>query len=268
MKRILLFAAVLAAFLCSTRTADASRSGPIRVFIPKDPVGDCVTANNFYLPVISFNTHTFWTCPNVAPNLSVWTKSADLDTYTFVDGEFIVNPAACLATTTGTAGTGNGTIIIDGSVPAMKSSATAAAASHEVFTCTINVPSRLTAGKGVTINSITYLYSVQTTTATSMVASTLNSFTAPAAGTSETASSATLVAAGGTLTQVPVIASANLTAVSAGQYYSELVSLGTPIAVNTDGMVFVFTFEIDQSASAAQIVTTPGLVVKYTQNPL
>lgn len=186
----------------------------------------------------------------------------------FTDGYFVVPPAACFGATTGTAGAGNDTIVLDGSVPALKVSATNASGSHEVFTCVITVPSRLTAGKGVTITDITYLYSVQTTTATSMVASTLNTFTAPAAGASETASSATLVAAGGSLTQTPVVASANLTSVSAGQYYSEKVALGTPFTVTTDLQPLVFTFEIDQSASAAQIVTTPGLVVHYQNTPL
>ena len=180
------------------------------------------------------------------------------------DGYFTVSPLACVGATSGTAGAGNDTLIVDGSVPALKISSTAAAGSTSTFTCQIAVPTRFTAGKGIVIQDITYLYSVQTTTATSMVASTLGSFTAPVAGTSEAASSATLVATfGGAVTQTPVVGSANLTAVSAGQYYSEKVAFGTPVQVS-NLQNLVFTFAIAQSASAAQIVTTPGLIVHYS----
>lgn len=179
------------------------------------------------------------------------------------DGYFIVGPSSCFAAVSGTAGAGNNTVVIDGSVPALKASSTNAGASNATFTCNIQLPTRLTSGKGATIQDVTYLYSVQTTTATSMVASTLTSFTAPAPGTGETASSATLVAFGGTLAQTPVVGSANLTSVSAGQYYSEKVALGTP-AVLANFQSLVFTFQINQTAAAAQIVTTPGLIVHYS----
>lgn len=180
------------------------------------------------------------------------------------DGIFFVPPQDCSAAVSGTAGAGNNTIIIDGSVPALKASSTNAGASNATFTCNFQPPvSRLTSGKAIVITDITYLYSVQTTTATSMVASTFKSFTAPAAGAGESASSATLVDQCNTCVQTPAVASANLTSVSAGQYYSEKVAPGTAVTVGTDLQSFVFTFQINQSASAAQIITTPGLIVHY-----
>ena len=185
------------------------------------------------------------------------------------DYTFFVPATDCSAAVTGTAGTGNNTVIIDGSVPALKASSTNAGASNATFTCLFQFPaSRLATGKGFTISDITYLYSVQTTSATSMVASTFKSFTAPTAAASETASSATLVDQCNTCVQTPAVASGNLTSVSAGQYYSEKVALGTALAVNTDLQTFVFTFQINQSAAAAQIVTSPGLYVHGTYVPL
>jgi len=233
-----------------------------------DPAGSCTSTLLTNLPRISVDTGNIWTCPTSGPSSGQWTRSAVADIVTFTDAAFFVPPSACNAATTGTAGTGNNTIIVDGSVPALKASSTNAAGSHSVFTCMITVPTRLTTGKGATLTYIEYNYSVQTTTATSMVTPTLSYFLAPVAGTAETASSATLVAAGGTLTSLPVTASANLTAVSAGQYYTQRVTPATAVAMNIDHQVLVFTFELDQSASAAQIVTTPGLFVHFTDVPL
>jgi len=180
------------------------------------------------------------------------------------DGYALVPPAACVANvSSGTAATGNNTFIVDGSVPALEGKTTAAAATLQ-FVCNIDLPTRLTSGKGIVINDLTFLYSQQgTNTTLSMSTPTLNSFTAPVAGTSETASSATLVAAGGTLAPVPVVASANLTAVSAGQYYSEKIGLGTPVSfANLQNLVLNQAFA--NSGSVAMLITTPGVIVHYS----
>lgn len=186
------------------------------------------------------------------------------------DGSFYVDAASSCITSastgsnTGTTTGNDGKVVIDGNTPALVGQRSNASGSHIIFYCQFVLPpNRVTSGKGATIRDITFYYSVQTTTATSQVTPTLNTFTAPAAGASETASAAALVAFGGTLAITPVIGSANLTAVSAGQYYSSKIALGTP-AVLADGQVAVLTFEIDQSASAAQIVSTPGFSVHYS----
>lgn len=199
---------------------------------------------------------TFNVVPNVAGNIAL------------ADGYFVVPPSACGASTSGTAGTGNNTIILDGSVAALKVASTNAAPSNNTFTCSITVPSRLTSGKGVIIQDVTFLYSQQgSATGLTMAASpTLQSFTAPVAGTSETASSATLVARGGTLAFTPAVASANLTAISAGQYYSEKVALGTPFTIGTDLLNLQFSITFAQSGSTATLITTPGLIVHYKIN--
>jgi hypothetical protein len=227
-----------------------------------DPTGGCTASALAYLPVYSFTTGQFFNCLTTGPTANLWSVSGTQAPYTWSDASFFVSPSSCVGATTGTAGSGNDTLIVDGSVPALKISATSAAASVNTFTCTIQVPTtRSTSGTGVTVTSINAQYSVQTTTATSQTLSTLATFTSPAPAASETASSATLVAAGGTITQVPVVGSANLTAVSAGQYYTSQAKLGTPFTFNTPDQTLVFTFVISQSASAAQIVTLAGLWV-------
>ncbi len=229
--------------------------------------GACTAANIPYLPQIVLPSGNVYDCPTSGPNNGLWAIKAQAVGNNYTDGAFFVPAGAgCMEAASASAGTGDGTIVLDGSVPALKGAATAAA--HLVFTCTFQVPgTRLTSTKGITLTDITYLYGPQTTAPTSMVASTFASFTAPAPGTSETAASATLVTAGGSLTQTPVVASANLTAQSAGKYFSEKVSFGTPVAVNTDLQTFVFTFELDQSAGATTVVTTPGFWVHYTSSP-
>ncbi len=221
-------------------------------FYSSPPVGACTLSTTYAHPWIDTVNRRIWTCDSAN---GTWGTS----------GAFFVPASNCNAAVSGTAGSGNNTIIADGSASALKASSTNASGSTATFTCSFQVPpSSLTAGKGAVLTDITYLYGVQTTTATSMSASTFKYFQAPSAGTSETASSATLVAAGGTLTQTPVVGSANLTAVSAGQYYTEKVAFGTPEVLTTDLKTYVFTFAIGQSASAAQIVTTPGFWVHYT----
>lgn len=235
-------------------------------FVNSYLTGACVAANYGTLPVLDYTAGVWYTCPTVGPNANVWAISNEQSYQNLSDYSWFVPPTSCVGATTGTPGTGNDTLIVDGSVPALKISATSGGASVNTFTCTFEVNSRLTAGKGVTLTSLDFLYSPQSTTATSQTLSTMNSFTGPVAAASETASSATLVAAGGTVTQVPVVASANLTAVSAGQYYTSRAVFGTPIAVNSARQTFVFTFVISQSASAAQIVTTPGFWVNANQD--
>lgn len=232
-------------------TGDSSRPFSNGAFATLAPSGACTASSQYSLPVFvtgrdALSGGTVWTCAG-----GYWGQLASV----FID------PGQCTAAVSGTAGTGNDTVVIDGSVPALKASSTAAGASNATFTCVLSMPTSIMPGKGFLITDITYLYSVQTTTATSMVASTFKHFQPPAAAASETASSATLVDDCNTCVQTPAVGSANLASVSAGQYYSEKVAPATPILANNDLRTFVFTFQINQSAAAAQIVTCPGLIV-------
>jgi hypothetical protein len=218
-----------------------------------DPVGACTATAISNLPRITLATGSIMDCVN-----SQFVNSSD--GYFFVPAQ-----GSCVEAASANAGTGDGTFIVDGSVPALKGILSASGAGSLVFTCDFTVPGeRFRVGKGVVIQDLTYLYSPQTTAPTSMTASTFKSFTAPVPAASETTASATLVDQCNTCTQVPAIASGNFTAVAAGRYYSEKVVLGTPLNVTTPLQTFVFTFALAQSAASAMTVTSPGYWVHYS----
>jgi hypothetical protein len=230
--------------------------GPPNYFQAYSITGSCTATNLVNLPWIDTNAGRIYTC--------------DASGRWAVSRAVFVPAAACGASTTGTAGTGNNTVVLDGSVSALKVASTNAGTSHNIFTCNVNVDSRLaTIGRGARLTDITFVYSQQgTATGLTMIAPVLASFTAPAAGTSETASSATLVTAGGTLTVTPVIASANLTAISAGQYYTSKIALASPIDMATDLKSYVLAVEFDQANSTATLITTPGFWLHYSEYPV
>jgi len=253
-------------------------------FINTPPAGGagspCLSTAQDYLPLILVGSEGYqadigssWTCPSSGAGANLWYQTNVLVGAPLLSDFEIFVPAGgiCSATiTTGTAGTGNNTVLLEGSVPTLIAISTAAAAGHN-FDCNLTAALRTTTGKGVTLNSIGVVYGIVTTTATSMSTPTISYFQAPAAGTSETASSATLVTTaalvGGTLTMNPVVASANLTAASAGQFYNENIALGTPLTMNTDLRTYVLHFQTNQSASAAMTTTLAGLWLRGTQIP-
>lgn len=229
-----------------------------------------VVGSEGYQTEIGQNWNCFSSAGVQATGAGLWyPTNAPLTGPALTDFEIFV-PATGIcssAITTGSAGTGNATTILDGSVPAFKLSSTAAAAGLNLD-CNLTAAMRTLTGKGITLTNLSVVYSIQTTTATSMTTPTIGYFQAPVASTSETASSATLVAtAGGTLTMTPAVASANLTTVSAGQYYTQNIALGTPIQMNSDLRTYVLHFQVNQSASAIQILTVPGLWLRGTQIP-
>lgn len=250
----------------------------------------CVVTNELYLPIIVVGSvgnnqqnGMVWNCFSSAGVQAVSTLNSGAgfwyptnspeDGPALTDFEVFVpsSSMSCVAThATGSAGSGDNTYILDGSVPALKSDTTSGAGTAGI-SCNLTAAMRLLTGKGITVTSMAVIYGVQTTTATSMATPTISLFNAPVASTSETASSATLVTTaalvGGTLTMTPAVASANLTAVSAGQYYTENIALGTPIQMNSDLRTYVFTFAILQSASAIQIMTVPGIWLRGTYIP-
>lgn len=228
-------------------------AGPANYFTTSPKEGSCTAANEVVNPVVNTTNGEVYDCDS---SIGAWV----------VQREFFVPANFCGVHVSGTGGTNNNSIILDGSVSALLA-ITTAATSHDIFTCEINVPARLDSIRGAKITAISFIYSQQgTATGLSEVAPTLGSFTAPAAKTSETASSATLVAAGGTLTVVPAVASANLVAVSAGQYYSEKITLATPVNLSANPLqTLVLAVEFDQSGSTVTDITTPGFWVYYSE---
>lgn len=182
---------------------------------------------------------------------------------------FIPASGNCIGSTTGTAGAGNATVVLSGGAVVYRVSATAASGSSNTFTCTFQVPSRTTAGKGVTITDVAMLVSTQTTQPTSLTLTTIKSFVPPAASSSQTANSATFVTSGGTISTVPTSTQfAALTAVAAGQFYTIDNVFGTPFTPAADYTTLQLVIVFVQSASAISIQEALGFNVHYIANTL
>lgn len=180
-----------------------------------------------------------------------------------------VPETACSSATTGTAGAGNATDILGGSggVRVHRSSATNASGSTNTITCVFNIPFLKPQNTAVvTIMSIDFLVSTQTTQPTSVTTPTFKSFTTPAPADPETANSATFVAQGGTITITPTTAQfAAYTPVAAGQFFTLRVNFGTPEPVINQFETYQLVIPFVQSASAASLQETPGFYVNLAQ---
>jgi hypothetical protein len=139
-------------------------------------------------------------------------------------------------------------------------------AATDIISCGFSGMSRTTAGKGLNgVAGIAFFYGVVTTTATSQNAPVCAIQTMPAPGAAETAS----VAAGTVVpqTSIPVIGSANLIAITTGQFYTQFLSFTTQQQLNGLYQSFSCSFSNAQAAAAAMVVNTPGYVV-FTTNTI
>lgn len=140
---------------------------------------------------------------------------------------------------------------------------TTAATNAIALNCDLTPPSKLTLGKGATVNNVQVFYGVQTTALTSITAPTLSTITYPATGA---AAGATVAAAGGALTVLPV--SLQLTTTTSGQCFSENIALATPVAINTDLQRLSLDQLFNQSAAAATQLQVCGVIVHYSYIPV
>lgn len=140
------------------------------------------------------------------------------------------------------------------------------AAATDIISCGFGGMSRTTPGKGLNaVAGIAFFYGIVTTTATSENAPICAIQTMPAPGAAETAS-----AAAGTVvpqTSIPVIGSANLIAITTGQFYTQFLAFTTAQAFNGLYQSFSCSFSFGQAGAAAMVVNTPGYVV-FTTNTI
>jgi hypothetical protein len=144
--------------------------------------------------------------------------------------------------------------------------AASSGAATDIISCGFGGMSRSTAGKGLNaVSGIAFFYGIVTTTATSENAPVCAIQTMPAPGAAETASAAagTVVAQ----TSIPVIGSANLIAITTGQFYTQFLAFTAPQAFNGLYQSFSCSFSFGQSAAAAMQVNTPGYIV-FTTNTI
>jgi hypothetical protein len=178
-----------------------------------------------------------------------------------------VGPGNCAWSTTGTTTGTNGLATIGASVvPVNQVQVSNAGASANTFQCWLGGDIyQALVNRGVTITSFDVIYGVQTTTLTSINGAAVATVTFPAPAATETASTVTPVAVGGTLTTSST--TGNMAATTAGAFKNIRTTLGTPFNPTTDITAVLFTLVFNQSASAAQIVQSPGMLIHYTQAP-
>jgi hypothetical protein len=211
------------------------------------PSGYCNPAalNNNALPWIAVNTGQIYTC-NALTNQ--WGT----------EGVLFLNPTCgSLATTTTT--TDNG-LVVAATNNVVHQFTTSATGGTTEFTCDIPIPSRLTAGKGVVLTDVDFLYGAQTTAISSIAAATVKTVTYPASTAAGAAAAGTVAAAGGTYTVTPTTLQKATT--TSGQCYNEKLVFGTPIAVNTDNQVVTFD-QVFTNSAAATVYQICGLLVHY-----
>jgi hypothetical protein len=188
-----------------------------------------------------------------------------------------VPAGACAGTVSGNSTGTNGSTVV-GSVAVVQDDTSASGTNTHTYLCHIPLPSKTTANKGVVnILDATFFYGVQTaalgTQAATLASGYLNgvavfqSTAFPAAGASETASSAYARADTGTAAWTPAVASFNTATTTAGQFYSEKFAPGSTLTLDTDLSDLMLVVTLQCAATTATITNTPGFIVHYAFIP-
>lgn len=192
-------------------------------------------------------------------------------------GAYFVPPGACNSTVSADATGTNGLTVSGASfTPVVQAQTDNTAVAHtHTFVCNISPPAFiLTTGTGLQIIDATFFYGVVTsnlgTQAVSLTAGTLNSaivfssITYPAAGTGETPSTVTPVRAdSGTLTLLPTAANFNVTATTAGAFYSETFTPASgTLPWKTTFKQLLMTVKLLNTTTSATITNSPGILVR------
>lgn len=187
--------------------------------------------------------------------------------------------SACMTTVSGNAtGTQGFTTAGTSGTPVVQAQTSASGTNTHNYVCTINPQNYLiTSGAGIAIQSATFYYGVVTSNLGTQVATlasgTMNSVLVfsyidfPTAGAGETASTVAPVRAdSGSLTITPAVASFNVTAATAGQFYSVMFTPATPIVVKVINRQLLLSVSLLNTATSATVTNSPGIMVRYTSS--
>lgn len=233
--------------------------GPQSIFVQSEPNGACTSTDYGYLPVVAWVKGTVWNCVS-----SQWVVQSFSLNFSATDGYIFIPPSNCSvlpATTAFASGSPKFTPVATGN--AVLSVTTDTTAGTLQLVCDVNVATRLTSGKGVTVTDISLLYGVQTTALASIAAPTVKKVTYPAVGGS---AAGTVADAGGTLAILP--ASLQLTTTTTGLCFNEGITLGTPLVMNTDIRRIVVNQVFTTAGTSATTLQVCGLIVHYTNSPI
>ena len=141
---------------------------------------------------------------------------------------------------------------------------TTAAASALTVDCDLTPPSRLTAGKGVTVTGYNFFYGNQTSALTSITLPVVNTVLFPVPPSASPVG--TVATAGGTITSNP--ASPTLTTTTLGQCNAFQATFQTPVLLNNASQKLETTVVLNQTVAAATVYQICGVQVLYQLNPL
>lgn len=219
--------------------------GPPSYFGRYNPGGSCTSSNLLNLPVPIVGTGAVFTCQG-----GRWGQLM----------QSFVPPTACTfvpttLTTTNTLTNVGGNFVLNG--------VTNAAAGTLTLTCNLPIDTAVQATRGAVVVDIEAYVGSQTVAPTSVGTATFGTITFPTPATSETASTVSPVAAGGTLVTTSPTQITSVTSAGAFLSIKSVPAAASPIILQTDHQVLIYSLPLAQSAASAMTVNTPGLLVHW-----
>lgn len=232
---------------------------------PAGKMGSCNSAlNPPVVPYFNPATGISYTCPTAGPYLNVWVPAGGVQPNVTTTNAVWIPPGACGWSTTGTTTGTNGLTTTGASgTPTNQVQVSSAGASANTLICTLQSPFRTVANRGMAITTVDVTYGVQTTALTSINGAALSTITYPTPGATETPSTVTPVAITPTISQSST--TGNLATTTAGSFYTSRLTLSSPLNFVTDDQSLLIKLVFNQSAAAAQIVNTTGMLVHFQQ---
>lgn len=240
----------------ATGTGDSSRPFSGGAFIVTAPSGTCTASAQYTLPVVVYGSNSLPNQTNgdayICGANGRWGRLR----------QFWVAPTMCTFAPT-TLTTTNTFPQVGASTLFVLNATSNAATGTNTLTCNIELPARSNTSSPAVLQDIVGFYGSQTTAPSALGTPTLGSISFPAVATTETASTVTPVAVGGTITKTQPTQITTVT--TAGSFLSVGYTFASAVPLNTDRQLLQFTQPFTNGSAAAMTINTPGLLVHYVE---
>jgi hypothetical protein len=240
----------------ATGTGDSSRPFSGGAIVANAPAGTCTASAQYSLPVVVYGANSLMNTANgtawICGANGRWGKLKS----------FWVSPTNCTFAPT-TLTTTNTYPQIGASNVFVLNATSNAATGTNTLTCNFYPASLINTSSPAILQDIVAFYGSQTTAPSALGTPTLGSITFPAVATTETASTVTPVAVGGTITKTQP--SQITTVTTAGSFLSVGYTFASAVTLNGDSKVLQFTQPFTNGSAAAMTINTPGLLVHYVE---
>ena len=240
----------------ATGTGDSSRPYSGGAIVASAPSGACTASAQYSLPVVVYGANSLMNTANgqawICGANGRWGKLKS----------FWVAPTNCTFSPTTLTTTNTYTYIGVSTLFALNGT-TNAATGTLTLVCNFYPQSLINTSSPAVLQDIVAFYGSQTTAPSALGTPTLGSVTFPAVATTETASTVTPVAVGGTITKTQPSQITSTT--TAGAYLSVGYTFASAVTLNGDSKVIQFTQPFTNGSAAAMTINTPGLLVHYVE---